>query len=190
MLAVLPLNGCGASDDTFGGGAAEAAPPRLRGRDAAILRRRRVQKRESKNENIGLGIFARNNCSLLHFQRAFLYFRRQFVLFPAMAELPKTMRALIAPNDQGPKAYIVTDFPTPRITSPDQVVVRSYAAAPGASEVVMTAGGFSLVHKLELAIPQPESFTIEGTDCLLDFRLNLRSKARELWRRLDRESSS
>lgn len=66
-----------------------------------------------------------------------------------MAELPKTMRSLIAPNNQGPKSYVVTDFPTPRITNPNQVIVRSYAAGPGAGEVMMTSGGFDFIHKLE-----------------------------------------
>jgi hypothetical protein len=68
---------------------------------------------------------------------------------PTMTDLPKTMRALIAPNNSGPSGYVVRDFATPQISAPGQVIVRSHAAALGAGEVLMTAGQFDRILKLE-----------------------------------------
>lgn len=66
-----------------------------------------------------------------------------------MSNIPKTMRALVATENTGAKGYVVTDMPTPTITGPHQVIVRSRAGALGGSEVKMTAGEMDILHKLK-----------------------------------------
>ncbi|KAK0391809.1 hypothetical protein NLU13_1308 [Sarocladium strictum] len=76
-----------------------------------------------------------------------------------MADLPKTMRALVAPDKTGAKGYDLAEVAVPKITKPKQVIVRSYAAGLGASEIMLTAGKFDLVQKIKF----PSKLGLEGS---------------------------
>lgn len=66
-----------------------------------------------------------------------------------MAQIPKTMRSLVAPERCPPAKYEVRDVPTPTITIPTHVLIRVHAAsvAPGELQAVASLVGKLVVNE-------------------------------------------
>ncbi|KND90933.1 Quinone oxidoreductase-like protein, chloroplastic [Tolypocladium ophioglossoides CBS 100239] len=75
-----------------------------------------------------------------------------------MAQIPKTMRSLVAPERCTPARFEVRDLPTPTITMPTHVLLRVHAASVGAGELQVTAG---LLGKI-VAMEYPLKIGAEG----------------------------
>ncbi|KAI5467554.1 hypothetical protein BGZ63DRAFT_419252 [Mariannaea sp. PMI_226] len=75
-----------------------------------------------------------------------------------MTTIPATMRSLIAPKKCNPIDYEVTDMPTPKITAPDQVLLRMRAAAINTGDTQFATGVGGFIVKLEF----PMKLGIEG----------------------------
>ncbi|CAM1504721.1 Fc.00g023120.m01.CDS01 [Cosmosporella sp. VM-42] len=64
-----------------------------------------------------------------------------------MAEIPPTMRSLIAPKKCKPAQYEVTEMATPTITNPRQVLLKMKAAAINTGDTQMASGMMDIIHK-------------------------------------------
>lgn len=66
-----------------------------------------------------------------------------------MAELPITMRSLVAPKKCKPAEWDVIDMPTPSIAKPGQVLLKMKAAAINTGDTQFAAGMMDLFIKQE-----------------------------------------
>jgi NADPH:quinone reductase-like Zn-dependent oxidoreductase len=72
-----------------------------------------------------------------------------------MANMPATMRRLVAPRKTKPEGYELQHVPTPEIQEPTQVLIRVCAAGINTLDVKIAAGDFDLFHKPSSALPLP-----------------------------------
>lgn len=64
------------------------------------------------------------------------------------ASIPSTMRALVIADYCKPDEYgIATDYPTPKISKPDEILIRCKAASINPVDVKMASGVAKLLHK-------------------------------------------
>ncbi|KAK9777407.1 putative Alcohol dehydrogenase [Seiridium cardinale] len=78
-----------------------------------------------------------------------------------MAELPNTMRSLVAPKPCKPEFYEVRDLPLPTITRPDEMLIKVHAASLQTGDTQIAAGMMSLIIKTEF--PTKLSIECSGT---------------------------
>ncbi|KAH7155712.1 chaperonin 10-like protein [Dactylonectria estremocensis] len=69
-----------------------------------------------------------------------------------MANIPVTMRSLIAPKKCSPAAYEVLDVPTPAITKPEDVLLKMRAVAINTGDTQIASGMMDMLQKQELGI--------------------------------------
>jgi len=60
------------------------------------------------------------------------------------AATPQTMRAFIAPVYGPPSIFELADIPTPKITKPNQVLIKVHAASINPSDMHAASGAFKL----------------------------------------------
>lgn len=74
-----------------------------------------------------------------------------------MADIPKTMRSLVAPKPCKPDEYEVRNLPVPTISDPDEVLLRVHAAGINTGDPQVASGQLSIFHKPEYVfIPTPQ----------------------------------
>ena len=66
-----------------------------------------------------------------------------------MADLPQTMRSLVAPKACKPEAYELRQMPVPTITRPDHVLLRIHAVGMNTFDPQLMSGELAMFHKLE-----------------------------------------
>lgn len=66
-----------------------------------------------------------------------------------MANIPTTMRSLIALKKCSPAAYEVLDVPTPTITKPEDVLLRMRAVAINTGDTQVASGMLDVLQKQE-----------------------------------------
>lgn len=59
---------------------------------------------------------------------------------PNMEQVPRTMRALVAPKHCRPDGYEVMQLPLPELTEPNQVLIRIHAAAMQTGDCQLASG--------------------------------------------------
>ncbi|KAM5384483.1 hypothetical protein ACJZ2D_001519 [Fusarium nematophilum] len=70
-----------------------------------------------------------------------------------MAKIPPTMRSLVAPRKCSPAEYEVIERPTPKITKPEDVLLRMRAMAMNTGDTQFASGMLSVLHKPEYPYP-------------------------------------
>lgn len=66
-----------------------------------------------------------------------------------MAEIPKTMRSLVAPRQCSPAEFEIQVLPVPTITLPTQVLIRVHAAGIATGDVALPSGKLGMFFKAE-----------------------------------------
>lgn len=64
------------------------------------------------------------------------------------------MRSLVAPRRCSPSGYEIIEKPTPKITKPEQVLLRMRAAAINTGDTQLAAGMLRIVHSIEQGDPE------------------------------------
>lgn len=64
-----------------------------------------------------------------------------------MSKLPSTTRTLVAPKKCLPAEYTVIEQPIPKITKPNQLLLRMKAVAINTGETQFASGQFDLLYK-------------------------------------------
>ncbi|TLS28639.1 hypothetical protein PpBr36_01883 [Pyricularia pennisetigena] len=77
----------------------------------------------------------------------------------ASLTIPSRMKALVAPKYCKPKGYIISDVPTPKITKPDEVLIRVHAAGTTVGETLLANGDFSIITNMSF----PMTMGLEGS---------------------------
>ncbi|EXL96541.1 chaperonin 10-like protein [Fusarium oxysporum II5] len=82
-----------------------------------------------------------------------------------MSKLPATTRTLVAPKKCLPAEYTVIEQPIPKITKPNQLLLRMKAVAINTGETQFASGQFDLLYK---ASNFPIPFGIEGSGVVVE----------------------
>ncbi|KAJ4146391.1 hypothetical protein NW754_001856 [Fusarium falciforme] len=66
-----------------------------------------------------------------------------------MAKMPPTMRSLVAPKRCSPSGFEIMERPTPKITKPEQVLLRMRAAAISTGDTQFASGMLRILYSVE-----------------------------------------
>lgn len=79
-----------------------------------------------------------------------------------MADLPATMKALVSPDYGEPSGYTIsTEIPVPKITKPDEILLKVHAAAVNPGDTWVAAGRTKLF--LPCTLPVTLGYDVSGT---------------------------
>jgi NADPH:quinone reductase-like Zn-dependent oxidoreductase len=75
--------------------------------------------------------------------------------------IPLTMQALALNHYGPPSTYTILTIPTPKITSPNQVLVKAHAASINPTDIGAASGSFKII--ISLPMPVKLGYDLSGT---------------------------